>query len=57
MIARALGGRMVARVLTVVALVLGLLVVFEADVAGLSLVQEAGAGVCLLAGAALIRGK
>ena len=57
MIARALGGRMVARVLTVMALVLGLLVVFKADVGGLSLVQEAGVGVCLLAAAALIRGK
>lgn len=57
MIARALGGKMVARVLIVVALVLGLLVLFKADVASLSLVQEAGLGLCLLAGAALIGGK
>jgi predicted membrane-bound spermidine synthase len=57
MIARALGGKKLARVLVVVALVLGLMVVFEADVASLTLAQEAGVGVCLLAVAALIGGK
>lgn len=57
MIARALGGKMVARVLVVVALVLGLMVVFKADVGSLTLAQEAGIGVCLLAVAALIGGR
>jgi hypothetical protein len=57
MIARALGGKMLARVLVVVALVVGLMVLFEADVGGLTLAQEAGIGVCLLAVAALIGGR
>jgi hypothetical protein len=57
MIARALGGKMLARVLAVVALVLGLMVVFEVDVGSLTLAQEAGIGVGLLALAALIGGR
>jgi hypothetical protein len=57
MIARALGGKMLARVLALVALVLGLMVVFEVDVGSLTLVQEAGIGVGLLAVAALIGGR
>jgi hypothetical protein len=57
MIARALGGKMLARALVVVALVLGLMVVFEVDLGSFSLAQEAGGGVCLLAVAALIGGR
>ena len=57
MIGRAIGGRLVARVLVVLALVLGLVVVFKADVGSLTLAQEAGVGICLLAVAALLRGK
>jgi hypothetical protein len=57
MIARALGGKMLARVLALVALVLGLMVVFEVDVGSLTLAQEAGIGVGLLALAALIGGR
>lgn len=54
MTARALGGKMLARVLLVGALVLGLMVVFEARVGSVTLAQEAGAAVSLLAVAALI---
>jgi hypothetical protein len=57
MIARALGGKMLARVLVVVALVFGLLALFKGDVLGLNLSQEAGLGVCLLAVTAWLRGK
>jgi len=57
MFARALGGRMLARILAVVALVLGLMVLFEADIGSLTLAQEAGVGVCLLAVAVLIGGR
>jgi hypothetical protein len=57
MFARALGGKKLARVLTVVALVLGLMVVFKADIASLTLAQEAGIGVALLAAAALFGGR
>jgi hypothetical protein len=49
MIARVLGGKKLARVLMVVALVLGLMVVFKADSGSLTLAQEAGIGVALLA--------
>jgi hypothetical protein len=57
MIARALGGKMLARVLVVAALVLGLMVLFEADVGSLTLAQEAGIGFCLPAVAVLIGGR
>ena len=57
MIARALGGKMLARILVLVALVFGLLVLFKGNVASLNLTQEAGIGVCLLAVAALVGGK
>jgi hypothetical protein len=57
MIARALGGKKLARVLVVVALVLGLMVVFKADIGSLTLTQEAGVGVALLAAAALVGGR
>jgi hypothetical protein len=57
MIGRAIGGRLVARVLEVLALVLGLLVIFKADLGSLTPSQEAGVGISLLAIAALIRGK
>jgi hypothetical protein len=57
MIARALGGKMLARVLVLVALVFGLLALFKGNVASLNLAQEAGIGVSLLAVAALVGGK
>ena len=57
MIARALGGKMLARVLVLVALVFGLLALFKGNVASLNRTQEAGIGVCLLAVAALVGGK
>jgi hypothetical protein len=57
MIARALGGKMLARILVLVALLFGLLVLFKGNVASLNLTQEAGIGVCLLAVAVLIGGK
>jgi hypothetical protein len=57
MFGRALGGKMLARILAVVALVLGLMVLFEADIGSLTLAQEAGVGVSLLALAVLIGGR
>jgi hypothetical protein len=51
------GGKKLARVLVVVPLVLGLMVVFKVDIASLTLVQEAGMGVCLRAAAALVGGQ
>ena len=57
MFGRALGGKMLARILAVVALVLGLMVLFEADVGSLTLAQEAGIGVCLSPVAVLIGGR
>jgi len=57
MIARALGGKMLARILVLVALVFGLLALFKGNVASLNLTQEVGIGVCLLAVAALVGGK
>ncbi len=57
MLTRALGGKMLARILVLVALVFGLLALFKGNVASLNLTQEAGIGVCLLAVAALVGGK
>ena len=57
MIARALGGKILARILVLVALGFGLLALFKGNVASLNLSQEAGIGVCLLAVAALVGRK
>jgi hypothetical protein len=56
MIARAWAARC-SLVLVVAVLVLGLMVLFEADVGSLTLAQEAGIGVCLLAVAGLFGGR